>query len=81
MQWQQGLYSANISHYRVNIRRREKEKFPQKVLVWLANDENGKISEYFFMKEGYMSQIIFVYFINKCFVFNDLIYLNRLEIQ
>ena len=63
---EQELYSANISHYRVNIRRRGKEKFPQK--VWLAIDENGKISEYFFMKEGYMShhgidsllQIIFV---------------------
>ena len=37
------FYSANISHCPVNIRRREKEKFPQKVLVWLAIDEKGKI--------------------------------------
>ena len=47
-----GFYSANISHCPVNIRRREKEKYPQKVLVLLAIDENGKICEPIFMKKA-----------------------------
>ena len=55
-----GFHSANISHCTVNIRHRKKEKFPQKVLVWLAIDENSKISKPFFMKEGYMSGEIYL---------------------
>ena len=55
-----GFYSANISHCPVNIRRRGKEKLPQKVFVWLTIDENGKISKPFFMKEGYMSGEIYL---------------------
>ena len=54
------LIYALLEQNAVNVHRREEEKFPQKGIVWLAIDENGKMSKPFFMKEVYMSGEIFL---------------------
>ena len=50
-----GFYSADKNHCPDNIRFKERQKWPSRVMMWIAISQDGRFSKPFFMEKGTMN--------------------------